>query len=296
MPASKLTLTSRRWYTWQALSGDESEALFRPCTPIFATDVEPLKTGKGILRVSFVAALRPVAPVRRTVNIRIAFHRADHLIGTLRDADGDEHTVVVREPDFAWLEHYCTEFWFRFPPSHFERSELGFTSKVEDAQTYLSEAFGADEERILAGTTPTSFGAPRPPMPDRHTVIRLDIPFSPFDSFLIRRGFRPEQMEEKWFIYFHDGKLWMRRSWTGLIIYEIAFEERGDSLLATSARVNRDPEQYKETDDERDRGMIFYLIRRILLGLPAAYPVADGLSPEQAALSAWSMAGKASLG
>lgn len=92
------------------------------------------QTGKGVLRLGFVSALRPVAVERRTVDLRVVLHRDDHLIGTFLNAAGHQRTAIVREVDVPWLAHYATEFWSRFPPSRFERHGTGFSAEGYDAQ------------------------------------------------------------------------------------------------------------------------------------------------------------------
>jgi hypothetical protein len=61
-------------------TGDERDTPHPHTRPL----VTPLKTGKGILRVGFVAALHPVAARRMLVGLRVVLRRADHLIGTAR--------------------------------------------------------------------------------------------------------------------------------------------------------------------------------------------------------------------
>ena len=71
----------------------------------------------------------------------------------------------------------------------------------------------------------------------------------------IKNGVIPEEMEDKWFIYYEssENKLYLHRSWTGFCIYIIRFEEREDKFVATTAEVNRDPSQYSCTDDHQDK-------------------------------------------
>ena len=77
--------------------------------------------------------------------------------------------------------------------------------------------------------------------------------------------FRPREMEDKWFVYFKDSGLFMRRSWTGNLIYHVAFQEHGDELRASHAHANRDPEQYASGDDGKDRQEVYALISGLLL-------------------------------
>ena len=132
-------------------------------------------------------------------------------------------------------------------------------------------------------------------MPARRSTFSLDQTYSPFDSWMIARGFVPMVMEEKWFVYMEGGRLLFRRSWTGILIYDVEATWRGDHLYLGQVRVNRDPEQYGETDDEYDRRLLAYLIVVVLLGEHVPFPTKGEPSAEQSVLQAWSLAGKASL-
>jgi len=133
------------------------------------------------------------------------------------------------------------------------------------------------------------------PLPDKHTLVPLDRRFTAQEMQRIRMGLIPRQMEDKWFIYWCDGRLFRHRSWTGLCIYVVRFSCEQGACVMTEAKVNRDPAQYKATDDARDAALISYLIDVLLLRRPAAYP-ADASSGEQAALAQWSLIGRAMLG
>jgi hypothetical protein len=84
-------------------------------------------------------------------------------------------------------------------------------------------------------------------------------------------------MEDKWFLFFEDDTLFFHRSWTGFCVYEVHFE----GSTATHAVVNRDPEQYRATDDDRDQQLIHHLIQVLLLGQPANYPPRPDLDPRR---------------
>ncbi|MFC7694899.1 hypothetical protein ACFQY5_40455 [Paeniroseomonas aquatica] len=232
-----------------------------------------MKTGKRNLRLEFVAALHPIAARDVKVDIRVAMHHETHLIGTYRDTAGKDRTAIIRDVDFAWLTEHCGKFLSRFPPQHFLDDWVSFPAgategipdKIADPQDYLRRAFGANAAYILSGSTETAHGTERLPMPARKSLITLDLAFSAFDSYLIRRGFSPIEMENKWFIYFKDSGLFLRRSWTGRLIYHVAFQERGDTLYASHAHANRDPEQWPNGSDEYDRRELLALINILLL-------------------------------
>ena len=86
------------------------------------------------------------------------------------------------------------------------------------------------------------------PLQVTHFVIEKD--FSKKEMRCIKRGFRPQEMEDKWFLCYSKGKLYCYRSWTGYCIFIIDFSEKG-KLHVTA---NRNPEQWTDnflvTDDE----------------------------------------------
>lgn len=131
------------------------------------------------------------------------------------------------------------------------------------------------------------------PMPDRYTVIRFDHPYTKKDRQKIVKGLMPEQMEDKWFVYFSHGVLHFHRSWTGYCVYRVYFEDNDREFRATHAEVNRLREQYTETDDEVDRQMIPYLIDVLLLKKDAQFP--SGAKHPEDILKIWSSVGKSAF-
>jgi len=265
-------------------------------SPVFVQCVEPLKTGKGMLRLSFIQAVHPVAAREREVVLRVLFRGDRHLVGTLKDDDGAIRTAILAAPDYGWLETYCPLLMRRRPPSGPTFFIVGQPPPPgPTAAEHLDATFGRTPTQILRGASAESFGRDHPPLPAQHSLFSLDQTYGPFDSWMIARGFVPTVMEEKWFVYMESGRLLFRRSWTGILIYDVEATWRGDQLYLGQVRVNRDPEQYGETDDDYDQRLLAYLIVVVLLGEHAPFPMKDEPTPEQAALQAWSLAGKASL-
>lgn len=99
------------------------------------------------------------------------------------------------------------------------------------------------------------------PMPPQQIALSLDRLFSQAEIDSIKLGFAPREMQDKWFIYFENDVLYFHRSWTGYCIYQVSLA----GLHITQAIVNRDPQQYNETRNERDMQTIFQLIDRFLL-------------------------------
>ena len=265
-------------------------------SPVFVESVEPMKTGLGKLRLTFIQALHPVSAIRRTVDLHVVFRGQSHIVGTLQDENNNVRTAILTEPDFGWLESYCPLLWRRRRP---ETPNLIFEGRPPPRgptpSEYLDETLGSDALEVIEGATVDSFGTEHPPMPARTSRFVFDHLFNPFDSWMIARGFVPAAMEDKWFIYLEGGRLLFRHSWTDTLIFAVEAMWRGDQLYLGEVCVNRDPEEYDETDDSYDSHLLAFLIVAILLGEQADFPVRGDLSSEQAALQAWSYAGRASL-
>jgi hypothetical protein len=133
------------------------------------------------------------------------------------------------------------------------------------------------------------------PLPSQRSTIPLDRRFSSAEIQRLRSGLVPEEMEDKWFIYWQDDTLFLHRSWTGFCVYVVRFAPEGDAYRMVEAEVNRDPEQYRETNDDRDARMISYLIDVLFLGRQADFP-SDEPDSEKTALQQWSQVGRAMLG
>ena len=103
------------------------------------------------------------------------------------------------------------------------------------------------------------------PMPDRHAVLEMDIAYTAWEMARIRRGLIPHEMEDKWFIFYEGQTLHVHRSWTGFCIFEAEFAPDGEVFRVAQLRCNRDPDQYRITDDAYDRADFPHLVRVLLL-------------------------------
>lgn len=88
------------------------------------------------------------------------------------------------------------------------------------------------------------------PLPATVAVLPYKRTLSAAEFALLQRGLIPEQMEDKWFVVWHDDALWLHRSWTGLCIYRLRFAADADAarVRVVEALVNRDPQQYSTTE------------------------------------------------
>jgi hypothetical protein len=102
-------------------------------------------------------------------------------------------------------------------------------------------------------------------MPKLHATIRVTRRFSASEIEKIKLGFRPDDMDEKWFIFYEEDRLYIHRSWTGYCIYIVHFEKEGRDSVACEIDVNRNPKQNGVNDDSYDAQMAFWVIDFILL-------------------------------
>ena len=102
---------------------------------------------------------------------------------------------------------------------------------------------------------PTDDGKPPPvatrnswqihPMPETRVALPLEVTYDAPSWRIVQLGFIPRAMEDKWFAFEEEGVLHMHRSWSGLEVYELHFEEVNGAWQCTTAWVNADPDEYR---------------------------------------------------
>lgn len=112
-------------------------------------------------------------------------------------------------------------------------------------------------------------------MPEKHARLSASWLFTRKEFEQMTRGLIPEQMEDKWFIYFEDNWLYFHRSWTGYCIFQVKFRERDEKKEIDQILVSRDVEQYRDSSDEHDLLLLKYLIDSLLLWNEADFPLGD---------------------
>jgi hypothetical protein len=123
------------------------------------------------------------------------------------------------------------------------------------------------------------------PMPEAHDVVAADRPYPGADIERIRQGCVPEEMSEKWFIYWQDDVLHFHRSWTGLCVYQARFEPMADGMRMVELRMNRECRR-SASSDARELAFVGYLIDVLLLDRDTPCPANDPDDPA-AVLEAW---------
>lgn len=94
------------------------------------------------------------------------------------------------------------------------------------------------------------------PMPEDNVEFEMDRLLTINDINILKRGHKPEAMEDKWFWYAEDNILNIHRSWTGACLFKVELNTNGKLKVIS----NRNPEQYKETDIEKDKECINKLL------------------------------------
>lgn len=98
-------------------------------------------------------------------------------------------------------------------------------------------------------------------MPNESINLDLEINLNEQELELLKKGHIPEEMEDHWFMYFENNKLYIHRSWTGFCLYIISVSENG---MICNAQVNRNKEQYTNLNDNYDKYMIASLIYKLV--------------------------------
>lgn len=140
--------------------------------------------------------------------------------------------------------------------------------EVVPARFFASRGLPISDEDVVA--TKSSWGRLHP-MPERHITIQLNFTLDKKQADRVKQGFIPAIMEEKWFAYFEDNVLFQHRSWTGFCIDQIHFIPTPDGgLQATHAKVNREPRQYLERNDNVDINRITRMVQQVASLPPGA--------------------------
>jgi hypothetical protein len=135
---------------------------------------------------------------------------------------------------------------------------------------FLDESTYARANRVAAPVADTDFGCS---MPEARAELGLARRFNTAEFALIRKGSLPD-WDAHWGMSFDPARneLRMCRSWTGHCIYILKFREDSRGVEIEQSWVNRDPEQYQETDLGHDSDLASWLIDTFLLGRQSEFP------------------------
>jgi len=112
-------------------------------------------------------------------------------------------------------------------------------------------------------------------------IIKANFHITESQYAKIRLGLLPLQMEDKWFVYFCDGRIHLHRSWTGDKIFEAEIHKGDSYYYISEIIVERNGEKNSNTNDDEEIRAFKFLIARGLLGLNAKHLIETD-SPEDA--------------
>lgn len=124
----------------------------------------------------------------------------------------------------------------------------------------------------------------RLPLPSLREDLKFAALFTEAEAEQIMCGLIPEQMEDKWFIYFSEGWLFFHRSWTGVCIYGLRLNSAPEGVRVVESWVIRDPEQYGQSDTAYDRELVRFLIDELLLQKNVSFPMPSDIGDAQAGI------------
>lgn len=77
------------------------------------------------------------------------------------------------------------------------------------------------------------------PFSDRHVNFMLKHYLTDEQVQLLKFGYKPSGMDEKWFLYYEGGRLYFYRSWTGLCMYVVTLNANSDQQYVTAYAYNQ---------------------------------------------------------
>lgn len=117
---TRFTLKDDRWYGWQMIPGYVGEHCVPYCCPIYMQEVAPLKSSKGLLRLSFWNTGYAEGAQGFEQTLKVLHRGADYLIAAIihDPAETPERCAVISHIEFGWIERFCPELWHKHPPLH----------------------------------------------------------------------------------------------------------------------------------------------------------------------------------
>ena len=96
------------------LPGYFGERMTPYCSPIYIQRVNPLKTGGGLLRLTFFNALYAEGVQDFQVDLKVLKRATNYLLADL--PYDPERSAVVGHIEFQWLEQFCPNLISAHPP------------------------------------------------------------------------------------------------------------------------------------------------------------------------------------
>lgn len=104
------------------------------------------------------------------------------------------------------------------------------------------------------------------PHPTEREHFTLALAVTEADVERISRGHVPEEMDDRWFIYFEESWLYFHRSWTGACVFGLQIDRTAAGFSTGDCWVSRNKDEYNSSDVERDKESLTKLFTRYFLG------------------------------
>lgn len=128
---------------------------------------------------------------------------------------------------------------------------------------------------------------------DNPKRIDISLRFTNEQFLELKKGLIPQQMEDKWFIFYEDGWLHFHRSWTGFGNYKAQVVKEEDGYSINEFWAERNQEKYKNEDDNIDIETFTFLIAQGLLEVDVRKIYADrNIRSAADSLKTWSNFGR----
>jgi len=104
------------------------------------------------------------------------------------------------------------------------------------------------------------------PISEQRELIPFQGLYSDLETENICRGFVPDSMDDKWFIYSEKGWVFFHRSWTGHCVFMLKLDSSLEGSRVTEAWVTRDLSHYNSSGVEGDLTLLSGLVQSLLTG------------------------------
>lgn len=104
-------------------------------------------------------------------------------------------------------------------------------------------------------------------------------------------GLVPQQMEDKWFIFYEEPFLYFHRSWTGDPVYKVCLKNKQNSVQVTEALWEKKYSEQKDADPLYQAALLDFIVSNLLLGMNKPFPMPNKVQQSQAGVYQHHVAG-----
>lgn len=125
------------------------------------------------------------------------------------------------------------------------------------------------------------------PMERGKAPVLLARTFDAAQTARIEAGVLPREMEDKWFVFEEEGRVFLHRSWTGNAIYEIALEPAGNGRRIAEAWVTADRGVYAREGHDDEARALSRILDMVVLGGELDSPARFEAAPLKERIWVW---------